>query len=248
MSAFWSLFKRELLSLWVTPLAWVLLCTFLLIQGGIFSSILTHYIRDGQNLHFGVLSAYFGQQSVLMPMSLLLLCPPLTMRSVAEERKTQSIELLLCSPASETQIIIAKFLSSWLTYLLVWLPTILYVFITRQATDLDLGAIFTSYLGLALIGASFISLGILCSTLCQSQLTALLLTVFLLFFLFLFGLGEYLIDDGPLRELSAHLSITGFLEEASRGLIDSRRIILHLSLVTWSLFISIQLMCSWRRA
>ena len=248
MRPFWALLKRELFSLWVTPLAWVLLSTFLLIQGGIFCSILIHYVRDGDANHFGPLSAYFGQQSVLMPISLLMLCPPLTMRSMAEERRSQSIELLICSPATELHVIAAKFLGTWFTYLLVWLPTVLYVFILRTIAPLDLGALFTSYLGLALIGASFIALGILCSALTRSQLTALLLTVFLQFSLFLVGLGEYLLDDGLLRDLSAHLSITGFLEEASRGLIDSRRVILHVSIASWALYIATQLMRSWRRA
>ena len=247
MRALWALLKRELFSLWVTPLAWVLLSTFLLIQGGIFSSIVVHYVRQGDSLHFSAVAAYFGQQSVLRPMSLLMLCPPLTMRSIAEERRTQSIDLLICSPATEWQVILAKFLGAWLTYLSVWLPTILYIFILHTAAPVDWGALLTSYFSLALIGASFIAIGILCSTLAQSQLTALLLTVFLQFFLFLIGLGEYLLDDGPLRELSAHLSITGFLEEASRGLIDSRRIVLHCSLLAWALYLATQLMRSWRR-
>src|SRR5690606_21583990 len=114
-------------------LAWVLLVTFLLLQGGIFYSITVHFSKmEGAALESGPLNAYFGQQSLLMAMTLLLLCPSLTMRTLAEERRTGNIELLLSAPVSPSAIVLGKYAGVYLSYLLIWLPTGLYAFILRD--------------------------------------------------------------------------------------------------------------------
>ncbi len=96
----WTICKRGLLGLWVTPLAWVLLTAFLLVQGGVFYSILLHSGSLGTEAGVvGPLQAYFGQQSVLLSMTLLFVCPALTMRTFAEERRSGTIEVLPGCPA-----------------------------------------------------------------------------------------------------------------------------------------------------
>ncbi|MCH2107813.1 MAG: ABC transporter permease [Polyangiaceae bacterium] len=240
------IFKRELFSFWTTPLAWVLLTVFLGLQGGIFTSIVVHTIQQGSASPFGPLSAYFGQQSILLTISLLLLCPALTMRSFAEERKTLSIDLLLAAPIRSSSIVLGKYLAALATYLLIWLPTVLYALILRPTGTIDLGALLTSYFGLLLIGMSSLALGTLLSALAKSQLVALLLTIGVQFGLFVLGLGEYLLPDGPFRDLCAHLSLASMLEEISRGLLDSRRVIFHLSLTLWATYITTEMVESWR--
>ena len=85
-----------MLSLWVTPLAWVLLTVFLLLQGIIFYSIVVHFSSmTDLALESGPVQAYFGQDSILLLMTLLLVCPALTMRRFAEERRSGTIEALL---------------------------------------------------------------------------------------------------------------------------------------------------------
>ncbi len=243
----WVLFVRELRSLWVTPLAWVLLTSFLLLQGGIFYTVTLHFAQmaDGSS-EAGPLSAYFGQNSLLLAITLLLLCPALTMRTLAEERKTGSIELLLAAPVSSTDIVLGKYLASLLTYALMWTPTVLYAVVLRTVSEVDWHVIASSYLGIALVGASYLALGILCSALGKSQLIALLLSTLVQFGLFVLGIGEYILDPGPLRDLSAHLSLTTLLEETAKGLIDTRRLVLHGSVSVWALFVTSRLVESWR--
>ena len=87
-----AIYRREMLSLWVTPLAWVLLAAFLLVQGGIFYSIVLHFSQMTElSLDTGPLEAYFGQHSVLISMTLLLVCPALSMRTFAEEHATHVV-------------------------------------------------------------------------------------------------------------------------------------------------------------
>ena len=99
MSGFTAIFRREMLSLWVTPLAWVLLTVFLLLQGGIFYSIVAHFAGFAElSVDEGPLGAYFGQNSIFLLMTLLLVCPALSMRLLAEERRSGTIEALMTAP------------------------------------------------------------------------------------------------------------------------------------------------------
>lgn len=249
MTPFWATFKRELRGLWVTPLAWVLLVTFLVLQGGVFYSITVHFSQLGEGgSDGGPLQAYFGKQSLLMAFTLLLLCPALTMRSFAEERKSGSIELLLSAPISAPSLVLGKYLSVFITYLLIWCPTTLYAYLLRETGSLHWPTLLSSYLGIALVGLSYLALGLLMSALSKSQLIALLLTSGLIFGLFVLGIGEYIFADGLLRDFSAYVSLTSFLEETSKGVLDTRRLTLHFSLTAWALFVTTRVVGSWRSA
>lgn len=247
MSATWAIFKRELKSLWVTPLAWVLLTTFLLLQGGIFYSIVAHFATLGQDAASGdPLSAYFGKQSLLMSFTLLLLCPSLTMRCLAEERKTGNMDCLLSAPVASWSIVLGKYLGCLATYCFIWAPTGLYAHLLRDSGLVDSGALLSSYLGLLLVGASYLGIGVLMSSLSHNQLVSLLLTSAALFALFVLGIGEYIFAPGPLRDLCGYVSLTTLLEEMSKGLIDSRRVVLHGSIAVWTLFVCTRVVSSWR--
>lgn len=248
LEAILTLLRRELLGLWVSPIAWVVLTAFLLLQGGIFYSITIHFSYLGEaTLEAGPLEAYFGQQSILLSMTLLLLCPALTMRSFAEERRSGTMELLLSAPIGSFGIVLAKYLAILVTYVCIWAPTLFYALSLRGTGTVDLGALATSYFGLFLVGASYLALGVLASALSRSQMIALVLSVLVQFGLFVVGLGEYVLEPGPTRDLSLHLSLTTLLSETSRGLIDSRRVALHAGLAFWALLSTTELVESWRR-
>lgn len=249
MSGFSAIFKRELRSLWVTPLAWVLLVTFLLLQGGIFYAITVHLSRmDQAALEAGPIQAYFGQQSLLMTFSLILLCPGLTMRSLAEERRSGSIEALLSAPVRSSSIVLGKYLGILLTYALIWLPTLLYVALLRETGSISPLTLVVNYGGVLLLGASYLAIGVFMSSLARSQLIALLLTTFALFGFFILGIGQYAFEQGLLQTLSEYLSPVTMLEETAKGLIDTRRVVLHASIITWALFVSARMVESWRTA
>ena len=106
MRGFVAVYKREMLSLWVTPLAWVLLFIFLLLQGASFYQILLHFASfSNMSIDSGPVQAYFGQ-SLFLLLSLLLVCPALTMRLFAEERRSGTIEGLLTAPVSAADVVL----------------------------------------------------------------------------------------------------------------------------------------------
>jgi ABC-2 type transport system permease protein len=245
----WTICKRELLSLWVTPLAWVLLTAFLLVQGGVFYSILLHSSSLGTEAgEVGPLQAYFGQQSVLLSMTLLFVCPALTMRTFAEERRSGTIEVLLAAPLTSASLVLGKYAAVLVTYVLMWAPTLLYAVILRDTGNVEPRVLAISYGGILLVGAGYLAVGTLMSALSRSQLVALLLSVFLQFGAFILGIGEYVLDEGALRDVSAYVSLTTLLEETSRGLLDSRRLVLHLSITVWALYVTVRVVESWRES
>jgi ABC-2 type transport system permease protein len=247
MSGFVAVYRREMTSLWVTPLAWVLLVVFLLLQGTIFYSIVVHFSTLADlAVESGPVEAYFGQESVFLLMTLLLVCPALTMRAFAEERRSGTIETLLTAPVTPAGVVLGKYAAVLTTYVAMWAPTLLYVIILRKTGAVSWGSVGASYLGLFGIGAAYLSLGTLASAMTKSQLVALLLAIFVQFGLFVLGVGEYVFEDSVFRDFCAHVSMASQMEEMSRGIIDLRRLVFDGSIVAASLFVTARVVDSWR--
>jgi ABC-2 type transport system permease protein len=247
VSGLLTIYRREMLSLWVTPLAWVLLVVFLILEGTIFYSIVVHFTTLPEiSVDTGPVQAFFGQESILLLLTLIVLCPALTMRTFAEERRSGTIETLLTAPVSPAAVVLGKYLAVLSTYCLMWAPTLLYVVILRKTGSVDYNVVLTSYAGLLGVGASYLAIGILMSTFTKSQLVALLLTIFFVFGLFVLGVGEYVFEDGLFQRISSHVSMASQMEDFSKGVVDLRRVVFDLSLVGLCLFQSVRIVDSWR--
>jgi ABC-2 type transport system permease protein len=246
MTGMSAVFRRELLSLWVTPLAWVLCVAFLLLQGGSFYLTVSHFSMIPETaVDVGPLQAYFGQ-SLFLPMTVVLVCPALTMRLFAEERRSGTIEPLLTAPVTPAAVVLGKYAATLVTYVAMWAPTLLYVVILRDSGEIDWRIVASSYLGVTLLGAAYLAVGTLMSTLTKSQLIALMLSFAALFGLFILGIGEYVFDEGIVREVCAHVSVMSQVDEMSRGIVDLRRVVFDLTLIAFPLFLSTRLVDSWR--
>jgi ABC-2 type transport system permease protein len=246
MSGLVAIYRREMLSLWVTPLAWVLLVVFLLIQGFSFYTIVVHISSTATaSIDNGPVQAYFGQ-SIFLLVSLLLVCPALTMRLFAEERRSGTIEALLTAPVTPAGVVTGKYLAVLTTYVLMWAPTVLYILILRNTGQVDWRVVGSSYLGVFGIGAGYLAVGTLMSAMSKSQLTALILTVMVQFGLFILGIGEYIFEPGTLRELSSHVSVLTQMDEMSRGVVDLRRLVFDGTLSVLPLFVTVRVVDSWR--
>jgi ABC-2 type transport system permease protein len=246
LRAFWTIFKRELFSLFVTPTAWILMVVFLLIQGFHFYGMVLHFAQNAElTVDQGPVQAFFGD-SVLFYLPLILLCPGMTMRLFAEERRSGTIESLLTAPITATSIVLGKFGAAFVTYLAMWLPTVLYIVILRRAGDVDWHVVGTSYLGVALIGAGYLAIGTLMSAMTESQLVAIVLSALVILGLFMIGIGEFIFDAGPLHDFCAYVSVWGQMSELSKGIVDSRRLVLDATLVVLPLFTTVRAVEAWR--
>ncbi len=246
MSGLVAVYRREMLSLWVTPLAWVLLTVFLLLQGISFYTVVLHVATaPSVSVDAGPVQTYFGE-SIFLLVSLLLLCPALTMRVFAEEKRSGTLETLLTAPVTPSAVVIGKYLAVLSTYVAMWLSTVLYVLILRGTGAVDWSVVGASYLGVLGVGAGYLALGTLMSAMTHSQLVAFLLTALGQFGLFMLGIGEYVFEPGPLFDLSAHVSVFSQMSDFARGIVDVRRLVFDLSLVVAPLFVTARVVDSWR--
>ena len=247
MRSFWPILKRELFAFWVTPLAWVLTCAFLIIQGLHFSVLVKNFaemasIESDQT----PLQAFFGN-TVLLYLVLFLLVPPMTMRLFAEERRSGTIEGLMTAPVSAPAVVLAKYTAALLTYVAMWAPTLLYVVILQRSGSVDWHVVGASYLGVLFVGAGYLALGLLMSALTKSQFLALILTALLLMVLFILGIGEFVTRDGTvLHDVCAYVSVWAQMNDFASGVVDSRRLFFDGTLVALPLFLSVRVVEAWR--
>jgi ABC-2 type transport system permease protein len=247
MRGFWPIFKRELFAFFVTPLAWVLIAVFLVVQGMHFFLLVDHFATAAYvNGDETPLSAFFGN-TVLLYLVLLVLVPPMTMRLFAEERRSGTIESLMTAPVSNAAVVLAKYAAVLLTYVAMWLPTLLYLVILGRTGNLDWHAAGSAYAGVLLIGASYLSLGLCASALTRSQFLAMVWTAFVLLALFVLGVGEFVTREGTvMHDVCSHVSVWEHMNDFASGVVDSRRLVFYGTLVVLPLFIATRAVDAWR--
>ena len=247
MRALWPILKRELFTFWVTPLAWVLVSVFLVVQGLHFSVLVKNFSEMGSiESDQTPIQAFFGN-TVLLYLVLFLLVPPMTMRLFAEERRSGTIEALMTAPVTPAAVVLAKYVAALATYCVMWAPTALYVVILQRSGFVDWHVVGASYLGVGLVGAGYLSLGLLMSTLTKSQFLALVLTALVLLVLFILGIGEFVTREGTaLHDVCAYVSVWAQMNDFASGIVDTRRLVFDATLIVFPLFVTTRVVDSWR--
>ncbi len=236
MKAFSAVVRRELIAYFSSPLAYIVMAAFLLLQGALFALIIGYLSQPGQS-SLSILQAFFG--GTIFFWFFLVVAPLITMRLVAEERRSGTIEVLLTSPVTEAQVIAGKFSAALAFYLALWLPTVVYVLMIKSQASVDWGAVAASYLGVALIGALFVSLGLFASTLTRNQIIAAVLAFTGL--IILFGmplLRGLLISSSGFGAVIDHADLWQHMADYSKGIVDTRYVAYELSLTCLFLFLS----------
>jgi ABC-2 type transport system permease protein len=172
----------------------------------------------------------------ISPVIFLILIPAITMRSFAEERRTGTIELLFTKPISDLSIILTKYFAGVTLVFVSILPTLVYYYTVHKLGEpvgiVDDGATITSYLGLLLVGACLVAVGIFASSITENQIVAFILAMFLSWFIFQ-GLDFLAVYSqfGGLDLVFRNLGIMEHYESIRRGVIDTRDILYFLSLI-----------------
>ena len=247
MKAFWPIYKRELFAFFVTPLAWVLIVVFLVVQGMHFFLLVDHFAHQADATGDETpLSAFFGN-TVLLYLVLFVLVPPMTMRMFAEERRSGTIEMLMTAPVSSAAVVLAKYAAVLTTYVAMWLPTVLYLVILGRTGELDWHTAASAYLGVLLVGAGYLSLGLCASALTRSQFLAMVWTALVLLMLFILGVGEFVTREGSaMHEVCAHVSVWAHMNDFASGIVDSRHLVFYGTLVVLPLFVATRAVEAWR--
>jgi len=210
-----TIFKRELLAYFTSPIAYIFIIVFSLVTAFLFMS---QFFLIGQ----ADMRSFFG----LLPIILCVFLPAITMRLWAEERKGNTLELLLTFPARSYELVLGKFFASLVFYAIALAATFTIPLMLVMVGTPDMGPIFGGYVGAFLLGAFFMALGILISGFCKDQIVALLITVMACFSFYLLGL-EFIASsiDGWVPGLGSFLQaffgMTGHFASFERGVLSS---------------------------
>jgi ABC-2 type transport system permease protein len=232
-----ALYKREILSFLSSLIGYIVIGVFLTLTG----LFLWVFPLDFNVLEFGY--ANIDGLFMLAPFVFLFLIPALTMKSFAEEKRTGTIELLLTKPLTDWQIVVAKFFAYWTLLFIALLPTLFYFYTVFQLGypkgNIDQGGMWGSYIGLFLLGGAFVSIGILMSSITDSQIVAFILSVFASLIMYLGFEFIYSLDVfGKAALFVKSLGISHHYSSISRGVVDSRDVLYFLSLIVACLLLA----------
>ena len=225
-----SLIRKEVGSFFSSLVGYITIIIFLLAIG------LFMWVIPGQT---NVFDGGFSDLSFLFinaPAIFLFLIPAITMRLFAEERRMQTLELLMTKPITDFQIVMAKYVSGIILLLLSLLPTVVYYYSVVQLGDpmgnIDSGGTLGSYIGLFFLGASFLSIGLFASSLTTNQIVSFLVAVVLCFIVYLgFDFIGGVIESGEIAYFIKNLGIEEHYSSIQRGVIDTRDLLYFISLI-----------------
>ena len=242
MNRFFHLWWREVTSYFRTSIAYVAGTLFLAIAGLGFWMLTAGL---AQNTAGGDMArTLFGSFSFWLAM--LIVTPLLTMRLFAEERRQGTLEMLLTAPVTDAEVVLAKFFGAFALFLLLWLPTLAYAFILdhcgARLPPPDWGLLAATYLGTALVGAFFLSVGLLCSLVTRHQIVAAMICLAALGLLLSAGLLPFYSHAGHIRETAQLFSAPLHMLDFAAGVVDTRTVVWYLSGATLMLFISIRIL------
>lgn len=226
MSTTLTIAKREFRSNFDSPLAYVVICLGLIALGFVF-----FYLNGG---FWQADRASLHQLFAQAPRGLsFLIIPVVTMRLLAEEKRSGTLEMLITLPVKDHEVILGKFLGAWGLVLVLIVATALYpimMFVTPwHLGALDSGPVISGYIGLVLYSAAAVSIGLLISALTESQVIAFFITFMLLLFLHFLGAAA---DNAPpfVRDVLAFISFDTRLAPFARGMVSTRDVVYFLSI------------------
>ena len=230
MNKIWILTKKELASYFDSLIAYVMIILFLGLSGFFTWLFGNSVFLIGQ----ADLQVFFS----ISYWTLFFFIPAITMRSLAEETRAGTIELLSTKAVSDWEIVLGKFLSCFLLVAIALACTLPYYITVSNLGNIDNGATIGAYLGLLLFSAMYISIGLFASSITSNQIVAFLLALFIgIFFHILFDVISSQMT-GVLGGIFNYLSARTHFESISRGVVDSRDIIYFLSVIFVGLLMS----------
>jgi len=242
----WAIVKREITSYFTSPIAYVILAIFALLTGYFFyvriqlytflSLQFMRYQGYIQSLNIGdfIIKPLYANLGVI----LLLLIPIITMKSYAEEKRNGTKELIMTSPVTITEIVIGKFLSACIVFLAMLILTLSVPIILGSYASADKGILITTYIGMFLLGASMISIGMFASSITENQIVAAVIAFGILLLFWAIGWVSHGVNPA-LSSLLNYLSLIDVhFQNLLKGLIDTRDIVYYFSFIFFFLFLT----------
>jgi ABC-2 type transport system permease protein len=225
-----TIFRREYASYFNSSVAWIVVPIFLLVFGTFFWFIPGFFIVNQASLR-----RFFD----LAPIITAIFAPAMTMRLLAEERRSGTIELLATMPLRDEEIVVGKYLGALALMATAVALTLVYALTTSFLGELDWGPVVGGYVGLVLLSGAYLAIGTLTSSWTNNQVVALFLAVFINICLFLIDAAVALYLPGQLIPVAEFLSFSKHFQNISRGVIDLRDLVFYLSVIGICLFVAV---------
>ena len=222
-----TIFQKELRSYFNSPVAYVVIVVFLGIVGWVYTSSM-----------FLINVASLRMLFEWTPLVFLFVIPAITMRLLAEEKKAGTIELLTTKPLHDWEVVIGKFLAAWALVCLALVPTLLYYITIVFLGDIDNGPVIGGYLGLFLMAGVYVAIGLFASSLTENQIVGFIIGLLFMFALYLMDKVLIFVPDF-MTSIVEYLGIDFHFSNIARGVIDTRDIVYFLSLLGFSLYLSV---------
>lgn len=231
-----AIFQKEIGSFYNSLIAYIVMGVFLTAIGLIVWVFPDSNIPD---YGFADMNSFFS----LAPYVLIFLIPAITMRSLAEESRNGTLELLLTKPIRNRDLVLGKFFANWVLVLFTILPTLLYYFSVYQlgnpVGNIDSAAVLGSYMGLLLFCGVLVAMGLWSSSLNDNQIVAFIVAVFLGFIWYMgFSAISQLFGSGVFAELFSWMALDLQYSALGKGLIDSRNVVYLVSLLAFFLYLT----------
>ena len=248
----WTVAWKDYKTYFTSPIAYIMIAGFLAIMGWMFFFSLSHFSQQalqykqfgmGKSVSItdGIVRPLYGNMNVIF----LFMVPFITMRLFAEERKLQTLQLLMAAPITMSEMIFGKFLSAVLLVATMLASTLVYPIVLVIYGNPDAGPLFTSYLGTFLLSCCYVSMGILFSAMTENQIVAGALTFAAGLFLWLINWASQ--SAGPvLSDFLDYLSLIQHYNNFSQGIVDSSDMIFYLSFIFTGLFLTHRVLDSYR--
>jgi ABC-2 type transport system permease protein len=242
----WSIWKKEVDSYFSSPLAYVLIGLFSLISGIIFYNLLGTYADGIQALpHNYTGNISFVDEVVLrlfanLNFLMLFFIPLMTMRLFSEERRLETLDLYWLAPIREWQLVLGKALAALTMILAMLLMTLVYPLVIWGVGVQDFSVLGPAYLAVILNSASYVALGLFCSSLTNNQIIAALSSILGIMFLWMITWGGHLNSNYLVSQILVYLGITSHFERVLRGQVGTQDLIYYLSFIGIFLLLTIK--------
>lgn len=239
-STLWVIYTKELKSYLCVPFGWVILTCTMGIQGLMLQAVLETMTQATGN---GVM--YYMTDSLFFLLLFIFIFPLITMRTFAEEERLGTLEGLLTAPVTTSQILMGKYLAAYSFYIILWLPMLLYPWMSElgnlytlirygEHSETTITYMLADWVGvyciLALTGAFFIALGILCSSVTRSQIISAIFCTCLMILYYFMGRVTDLWGEFPAAPIFHYISCTEQFRSFTSGVLDTRPVILYISM------------------
>jgi len=238
MRNFRTLYRRELANLYYTPTSYVVLCVFLIVVGWLFWILVNYLNAPSKPIEANVFGYLFGGTFIYW-MVVAAVTSALTMRSFSEEYRSGTIEMLMTTPVTDTQVVLSKFAAAQTFLMLMWVPTLIYVYILGKFTTVDYGVVCAGYLGTFLLNSMLTSLGIMISSTNRSQFVSFFVTFIGILMLFSLNFMRDVVSN-RWRLFYSYASVLEQYNPFTKGVISSQSVIYFVSITAFLLFCTVK--------